>query len=142
MRVGPSTRLLFARLSSEVGVAVSGGLTQEALPGRWLAFPAALRAEPVLRLGRLLWAPHSLIRMSVHPSFCLLNAGVPVKLGSVPPPRRMCVVPAAGGLPHPMWGGTTVGTTPAGREPLHTPFLHSAVSFALLSLGLGRLSAT
>ena len=142
MRVGPSTSLLFARLCSEVGVAVSGGLSQEALPGHWLAFPVALRAEPALQLGRLLWAPHSLIWMSVYLSFCLLNSGVPVKQGSVPSPRRTCVVPAAGGPPHPTWGGTTVGTMPAGHEPLHTPFLHSAVSFARLGLGLRRLSAT
>ena len=44
---------------------------------------------------------------------------------------------AAGRPPHP-----TAGTTPAGREPLHMLFLHASVFFALLGLGLGRLSAT
>ena len=118
---GPRTKLLFARLCSEVGEVVSGGLRQEALPGCWLAVLAAPRAEPAPRLGRSLWGPHSPIRMSICPSSCLLNAGVPVKRGSAPCPRRMCVVPAAGGPPHPRLVPCLPAVSPSTRRSFIRP---------------------
>lgn len=57
-------------------VSEGANCSSETLPGHWLTCPVP-GAGRALLLGHSLWVLHSLIQLSVHPSFCSLNPGVP-----------------------------------------------------------------